>query len=115
MFRPIKCFCVLVPFVCPYIGSVNNLFNVTVDVGAREVTCQFLNCPLTSATCTIQYGTDPAYVNLPNTDSSTGTNVNNVTISLSAPLQVDTVYYYVMSAMGVRIQGTFRSGLCPYI
>ena len=105
----------LVPFVCPYIGSVNNLFNVTVDVGAREVTCQFLNCPLTSATCTIQYGTDPAYVNLPNTDSSTGTNVNNVTISLSAPLQVDTVYYYVMSAMGVRIQGTFRSGLCHYI
>ena len=86
---------------------------MTVDVGVREVTCQFLNTLLTSATCTIQYGTDPTYVNLPNTDSSTGTNVNRVTVPLSAPLQVDTFYYYtyVVSSMGVRVRGTFRSSL----
>ena len=93
------------------IGSTNNLFNVTVDVGVHEVTCQFLNGPLTSATCTIQYGTDPTYVNLPNTDSSTGTNVNSITVPLSAPLQTDTLYYYVVSSMGVRMQGTFHSGM----
>ena len=93
------------------IGSTNNLFNVNVDVGALEVTCQFLNTLLTSATCTIQYGTDPTYVDLPNTDSSTGTNVNSVTVPLSTPLQVDTLYYYVVSSMGVRMQGTFRSGM----
>ena len=82
---------------------------MTFDVGAREVTCQFLNGPVTSATCTIQYGTDPAYVNLPNTDSSTGTNVDSVTVPLSAPLQADTLYYYVVSSIGVRIRGTFHS------
>ena len=84
---------------------------MTVDVGVHEVTCQFLNGPVTSATCTIQYGTDPTYVNLPNTDSSTGTNVNSVTVSLSAPLQAGTLYYYVVSSMGVRVQGTFSSGI----
>ena len=88
---------------------------MTVDVGAREVTCQFLNGPLTSATCTIQYGTDPTYLNLPNTDSSTGANVNSLTVPLSAPLQVDTLYYYVVSSMGVQMQGIFRSGMSHYL
>ena len=83
---------------------------MTVNVGAREVTCQFLNGPVASANCTIQYGTDPTYVNLPNTDSSTGTNVNSLTVPLSTPLLTNTVYYYVVSSMGVRIQGTFRTG-----
>ena len=90
------------------------MFNVTVEVGAREVMCQFLNGPFTSATCTIQYGTDPAYVNLPNTDSSTGTNVNNVTISFSTPFQADTLYYYVVTFIGVRMQGFFHSGMSHY-
>ena len=94
---------------CP-LGSTNSVFNVTIDIGVREVTCQFLNGPLTSATCTIQYGTDPTYVHLPNTDSSTGTNVDSLTVPLSTPLQADTLYYYVVSSMGVQMQGTFRTG-----
>ena len=85
-----------------------------VNVGAREVTCQFLGGPATSATCTIQYGTDQAYVNLPYTDSSNGTNVVNVTVRLSAPLQPNTLYYYVVSFSRVRLQGTFRSGILIY-
>ena len=95
--------------VCPPLGSTNNIFNVTIDVEAREVTCQFVNGPVTSATCTIQYGTDPT--NLPNTDSSTGTNVNSVTVPLSTSLQGNTVYYYVVSSMGARMQGMFCSGM----
>ena len=97
--------------ICPPLGSTNNIFNVTVDVEAQEVTCQFVNGPVTSATCTIYYGTDPAYMNLPYTDSSTGTNVNNVTVPLSTPLLASTLYYYVVSSMGVRVQGMFRSGM----
>ena len=84
---------------------------MTVDVGARVVTCRFLNGLVTSANCTIQYGTDSTYVNLPNTDSSTGTSVDSVTVSLSAPLQANTLYYYLVSFMGVRMQGSFRSGM----
>ena len=95
----------------PPLGSTNNIFNVTVDVEAHEVTCRFLSGPVTSAICTIQYGTDPAYVNLPYTDSSTGTNVNNVTVLLSTPLLGSTLYYYVVSSMGIRMQGMFRSGM----
>ena len=98
-------------FVSP-LDSTNNIFSVTVDVGAPEVTCQFLNGPVTSATCTIEYGTDPAYVNLPNTDSSSGIKVINVTVPLSTPLQGDTFYYYVVSSMGVQMQGTFHTGKC---
>ena len=97
--------------VCPPLGSTNNIFNVTVDVEAREVTCQFVNGPVTSATCAVQYGTDPTYVNLPNTDSSTGTNVNSVTVPLSTSLQTDTLYYYVVSTMRAQMQGMFRSGM----
>ena len=87
---------------------------MTIDIGVREVMCQFLNGPVTSATCTIQYGTDPTYVHLPNTDSSTGTNVDSVTVPLSAPLQADIVYY-VVSSMGVRMQGIFSSGKNHYL
>ena len=84
---------------------------MTVDVRALEITCQFLNGPASSATCTVQFGTDPTYVNLPNIDLSTGTNVNSVTVLLSTTLQADTVYYYVVSSMGVQMRGTFHSGV----
>ena len=83
---------------------------MTIDVGVPEVTCHFPNGPVTSVTCTIQYGTDPSYVNLPYTDSSNGTNVINVTVPLSGPLQSGTLYYYVASSMGVQLQGSFQTG-----
>ena len=101
----------MIAFVSP-LDSTHNIFSVTVDVGAPEVTCQFLNSLVTSATCTIEYGTDPTYVNLPNTDSSSGVKVINVTVPLSMPLQGDTFYYYVVSSMGVQMQRTFHTGKC---
>ena len=83
---------------------------MTIDTGSRSpvVTFQFLNGPVSSATCTVQYGTDPTYVNLPNTDSFTGTNVNSVTVLFSAPLRAETLYYCLVSSIGVQMQGTFR-------
>ena len=91
---------------------MNNVFSVIVDIRVPEVICWFQSGPVASATCTIMYGTDPTYSNLPNTASSTGTNVINVTIGLSAAsLQPNTLYYYVVSTMGVRMQGMFRTGM----
>ena len=102
-------------WICPqYVGSTNNIFNVIVD-GVPEVTCQFPNGPVVSATCTIQYGTDSAYVNLLHIDSSNGTNVSNVTVPLNALLQSGTLYYYVASSMGVRQQGNFQTGVYNHI
>ena len=92
------------------IGSTNNIYKIFVDVGVPEVTCQFLSGPVTSATCTIRYGTDPTYVNLPYTDSSNGTNVNNVTALLSTPLEVNTLYYYVVFSIGVQVRGSYQTG-----
>ena len=92
------------------IGSTNNILNIFIDVGVPEVTCQFLDGPVTSATCTIQYGTDQTYMNLPYTDSSNGTNVNNVTVLLSTPLEVNTLYHYVVFSMGVQVRGSFQTG-----
>ena len=79
---------------------------MTTDTGSQSpvVTFQFLNGPVTSATCTIQYGTDPAYVYLPNTDS-------RMTVLFSEPLQTETLYYCLVSSMGVQMQGTFRLGI----
>ena len=76
---------------------------------------QFLNGPVTSATCTVEYGTDPAYVYLPNTESFNGTNVNRVTVLFSEPLQTETLYYCLVSSMGVQMQGTFRLGIDKHI
>ena len=97
------------------LGSKNNIFNVIVDVRVPEVTCQFLNGPVTSATCTFRYGTDPTYINLPYTDSSNGTNVSNVTVPLNALLQSGTLHYYVASSMEVRLQGNFLTGMHNYL
>ena len=88
---------------------MNNVFNVNVNIEVPEVICQFLNGPVASATCTIVYGTDP--LNLPNNDTSTGTNVTKVTIPLGVSLHRDTLYYYVVSTIGVQMQGTFRIGI----
>ena len=90
---------------------------MTIDTGSRSpvVTCQFLNGPVTSATCTVQYGTDPSYVYLPNTDSFNGTNVNHMTVVFSEPLQTETLYYCLVSSMGVQMQGTFRLGIDKHI
>ena len=97
--------------------STNRVFNVTIDTGSRSpiVTFQFLNGPVTSATCTVQYGTDPAYVYLPNTDSFNDTNVNRMTVLFSAPLQTETLYYCLVSSMGVQMQGTFHLGMTSNI
>ena len=81
-----------------------------VDVQVPEVICQFRN-PVVSATCTIEYGVSSTDLNLIDTASSTGTSVMNVTIPLSVSLQRATLYYFVVSTMGIRIQGTFRTGM----
>ena len=96
----------------PPTESTNNVFDVAVDVGVSEVICQFLRGPVASATCTIDYGTNRTNLNLTDTNTNTNTNVTNVRIPLTtASLQRDTLYHYVVSTMGVRMQGTFRTSM----
>ena len=75
--------------------------------------CIFLSGFTGSAHCTVQYGTDPTYTNLPYSAESTetGTAGDNVSVVLREPLNTSTVYYYTVSAVSgdvtVTVQGNF--------
>ena len=79
------------------------------------VMCTFL-CEFNgSATCTVQYGTDPTYMNLPYSAESTetGTAGDTVSVVLRERLNSSTDYYYTVSAVSgdvtVRMRGTFTT------
>ena len=68
-----------------------------------------------TAHCTVQYGTDPTYKNLPYSAESTetGTAGDSVSVVLRERLNSSTVYYYTVSAVSgditVIVQGTFTT------
>ena len=108
-----------------YVDKTNNLLaGDLVDVGFSNnprVNCTFLSGFTGSAHCTVQYGTDPTYMNLPYSAESTetGTAGDTVSVILREQLNSSTVYYYNVSAvsgdMTVMEQGTFTTGKQLYI
>ena len=66
-----------------------------------KVMCTFLSGFTGSAHCTVQYGTDPTYMNLPYSAESTETGAAGDTVSvvLRDRLNFSTVYYYTVSAV----------------
>ena len=99
--------------------TTNNLLDV-VDVSLPDnvtVHCTFLSGFTGSAHCTVQYGTDPTYMNLPYSAESTetGTAGDTVSVVLRERLNSSTVYYYTVSAVSgdvtVVVQGTFMTPL----
>ena len=80
-----------------------------------QLQCIFLSGLTGSARCTVQYGTDPTYMNLPYSAESTetGTAGNTVSVVLKERLNSSTVYYYTVSAVSgdvtVTVQGTFTT------
>jgi len=85
---------------------VNSRNNVTLN-------CTFLSGFTGSAHCTVQYGTDPTYMNLPYLAESTetGTAGYSVSVVLRERLNSSTVYYYTVSAVSgnviATVQGNF--------
>ena len=75
--------------------------------------CTFLPGFTGSAHCTVQYGTDPTYMNLPYSAESTetGTAGDTVSVVLRERLNFSTMYYYTVSAVSgdvtVTVRGTF--------
>ena len=99
-------------------GIANNfltgeIVNVSSPPDDAQLQCTFLPGFTGSAHCTVQYGTDPTYMNLPYSAESTetGTAGNTVSVVLRERLNSSTVYYYTASAvsgdMTVTVQGTF--------
>ena len=80
-----------------------------------QLQCTFLSGFTGSAHCTVQYGTDPTYMNLPYSAESTetGTAGDTVSMVLRERLNSSTVYYYTVSAVSgdvtVTIQGNFTT------
>jgi len=77
--------------------------------------CTFLPGFTGTAHCTVQYGTDPTYMNLPYSAESTetGTAGESVSVVLRERLNSSTVYYYTVSAVSgdvtVTVQGNFTT------
>ena len=100
-----------------YAGTNNNVLRVAVvNVSSStdvQLQCTFLSGFTGSARCTVQYGTDPTYMNLPYSAESTetGTAGDSVSVVLRDRLNFSTVYYYTVSAVSgdltVTVQGTF--------
>ena len=97
-------------------GTTNNVLEVAVvNVSSpvdTQLQCTFLS---DSARCTVQYGTDPTYMNLPYSAESTetGTAGDTVSVVLRELLNSSTVYYYTVSAVSgdvtVIVRGTFTT------
>ena len=102
-----------------HVGMTNNLLTgEMIDVSSPSnatINCSFLSEFTGSAHCTVQYGTDPTYVNLPYSAESTetGTAGDTVSVVLRERLNSSTVYYYTVSAVSgdvtVRLQGNFTT------
>ena len=106
-----------------FFSDTTNNF-LTGDVSSPSVAtfnCTFLSGFTGSAHCTVQYGTDPTYMNLPYSAESTetGTAGDTVSVVLRERLNSSTVYYYTVSAVSgdvtVIVQGNFttpQSSIC---
>ena len=111
-----------------YAGTNNNVLRVAVkNVSSPtdvQLQCTFLSGFTGSAHCTVQFGTDPTYMNLPYTAESTetGTAGDTVSVVLREQLNSSTVYSYTVSTVSgdvtVRVRGTFTtphySKYCSY-
>ena len=85
--------------------TTNNLLSGgIVDVSSPNIAvlfCKFQSGFIGSAHCTVQYGTDPTYMNLPYSAESTetGTAGDTVSVVLRERLNSSTVYHYTVSAV----------------
>ena len=82
--------------------------------GGITFNCTFLSGFTGSAHCTVQYGTDPTYMNLPYFAESTETGTAGDTVSVVLRERLNsTVYYYTVSAVSgdvtVTVQGNFMT------
>ena len=99
----------------PYTVTTNNLLNGEVagvsSPSDANVICTFLPGFNGSARCTVQYGTDPTYMNLPYSAESTetGTAGDSVSVVLMERLNSSTVYYYTVCAVSGDISVTVRA------
>ena len=97
-------------------GTTNNVLIVAVmnvsSAADAQLQCAFLSEFTGSTHCTVQYGTDPTYMNLSYSAESTETGIAGDTVSVILRERVNssTVYCYTVSAvsgdMTVTVRGT---------
>ena len=102
-----------------YTGASNDLLTGRIidasSLNDVSIVCIFLSGFTGSARCTVQYGTDPTYMNLPYSAESTesGTAGDTVSVVLRERLNSSTAYYYTVSAVSgdvtVVVRGTFTT------
>ena len=87
-----------------------------------QLQCTFLSGFTGSDHCTVQYGTDPTYTNLPYSVESndTGTAGDSISVVLRERLNSLTDYYYTVSAVSgdltMTVRGNFTTPqFCKYV
>ena len=110
----------LIILVLHTVSDNNFLIGEVVDLSSPSdvvLNCTFLAWFRGPDHCTVQYGTDPTYINLPYSAESTetGTGEDTVSVVLRERLNSSTVYYYTVSAVSgdvtVVLQGNFTTPL----
>ena len=110
----------LIILVLHTVSDNNFLTGEVVDLSSPSdvvLNCTFLAWFRGPDHCTVQYGTDPTYINLPYSAESTetGTGEDTVSVVLRERLNSSTVYYYTVSAVSgdvtVVLQGNFTTPL----
>ena len=80
-----------------------------------QLQCTFHSGFTDTSGCTVQYGTDPTYMNLPFSAESNGTGAagDSVNVILREHLNSSTVYYYTVSGvrrdLTVTVRGIFTT------
>jgi len=101
------------------LGSTNTLLSVEVDSASSSPTlqCQFQSGVTGTASCLVQYGRDPTYIDLPFQEQvmQNLTNGGTITVPLSnlRSQNLTLVYYVVLAQIGsqsVSVMGIFQTG-----
>ena len=112
--------------VSGHAGTTNNVLGVSVvDKSSptdAQLQCTFLSGFIGSARCTVQYGTDPTYMNLPYSAESNDTSTAGDTVSVVMKERLNSLtdYYYTVSAVNgdltVTVRGNFTTPqFCKYV
>ena len=94
-------------------GATNDLLELETDVSTKTVQCRFLHGFTGTAECQIKYSTQ-ADLSGSVVDTGSSTSGDTVTVTLTARLQRDTTYYYLVTAtaegVSVRVEDVFKTG-----
>jgi len=103
----------LITHMCHPLLSTGSMTVLIVDVDSASIENTSVECTFEPEySCTIDYGTNTSFTNL-NYRSTTTTSNNMTTITLSQGIEINTTYYFIVTAESnsqcARVRGSFQT------